>query len=57
MYLLVDLPGLSRVTDVTFEAHDFVADETRTAINGIELVVGGRPLVLDLTRLASIGTS
>jgi hypothetical protein len=57
LYLLVDLPGLSRVTDVTFEAHDFVADETRTAINGIELVVGGRPLVLDLTRLASIGTS
>ncbi len=51
LYLLVDLPGLSRVSEATFEAHDFVADSSSTATNRIQVVVDGRPLLLDLSEL------
>jgi Uma2 family endonuclease len=51
LYLLVDLPGLSRVSEATFEAHDFVADASSTAANRIEVVIDGRPLLLDLSEL------
>lgn len=51
LYLLVDLPGLSPVTELTFEAHDFVADRFTTAATTVELVVASRPLVLDLREL------
>jgi|GEM_PF-1955900 len=52
LYLLVDLPGSGRVTDVTFEAHDVAAGTVTTEVGVIELVVGGRPVRLDLTGLA-----
>lgn len=52
LYLLVDLPGSGRVTEVTFEAHGFAAGTTTTEVGLIELVVGGRPVRLDLTGLA-----
>ncbi|MFN2504519.1 MAG: Uma2 family endonuclease [Acidimicrobiales bacterium] len=51
LYLLVDLPGLSRVSEATFEAHDFVADWSSTAASRIEVVIDGRPLLLDLSEL------
>lgn len=47
-YVLVDLPNLAPVNDLTFEAHDFVADRFHTATHRIELLVDGRTLVLDL---------
>ena len=51
LYVLVDLPGLSPVTTVTFEAHDFVAERFSTAATRIELVVDNRPLHLELSQL------
>jgi Uma2 family endonuclease len=51
LYVLVDLPGVSKVTDVTFEAHDFVTEKFSTAATRIELLVDDRPLLLDLSQL------
>jgi len=48
LYVLVDLPGLSKATEATFEAHDFVAERSSTASTRIEVAVDGRPLELDL---------
>jgi Uma2 family endonuclease len=46
IYLLVDLaPG----PDVAFEAHHFADDSVTNATGAIDLVVGGRPLQLDLS--------
>lgn len=56
LYVLVDLSGLSPVTKLTFEAHDFVADQFSTVATRIELVVDGRPLVLDLRELVDLGS-
>lgn len=50
LYLLVDLPEPGSVTEVTFEAHDFVADQITTAAGAIGLLVAERPLRLELTR-------
>ena len=55
LYLLVDLPGLSAVTEVAFEAHDFVEERLYTAAGRIKLVVNHRPVLLDLTRLPGTG--
>ena len=52
LYVLVDVPALSKVMAVTFEAHDFVADQLRTANNVIEVTVDDRPFRLDLSSLA-----
>ena len=52
LYLLVDLPGSGRVTEATFEAHDFAAGTVTTEVGVIELVVGGQRVRLDLTGLA-----
>jgi hypothetical protein len=51
LYVLVDLPGLAPVTEVTFEAHDFTAGGITTEVGVIDVVVAGRPLRLDLTGL------
>ena len=51
LYLLIDLPRLSPVIEVTFEAHDFATEQFTTATARIELVVAGRPLLLDLSQL------
>ncbi|MEA2826861.1 MAG: hypothetical protein QOG43_1300 [Actinomycetota bacterium] len=48
VYLLVDLPGAD---PPTFEAHDFATGQVMTATGGINLVVAGRPLRLDLMDL------
>jgi hypothetical protein len=48
---LVLIPGVSKVTDVTFEAHDFVTEKFSTAATRIELLVDDRPLLLDLSQL------
>ncbi len=55
LYVLVDLPGLSPVTELTFESHDFVAEQFSMAATRIELVVDNRPLVLDLSQLVGLG--
>jgi Uma2 family endonuclease len=49
VYVLVDLPTTG---PPTFEAHDFVREQVTTATGAIDLVVGGRPLRLDLTASA-----
>ncbi|MGI9033429.1 MAG: Uma2 family endonuclease [Acidimicrobiales bacterium] len=51
LYLLVDLPGLAPVDDVTFEAHDFGTNRKFTATGAIDLTVGGRPVRFDLRSL------
>lgn len=43
---------LSKAMAVTFEVHDFVADQFRTANNVIEVAVDDQPLRLDLSSLA-----
>ncbi|MEA2900246.1 MAG: hypothetical protein QOH36_133 [Actinomycetota bacterium] len=48
VYLLVDLPGAD---PPTFEAHDFATGQVMTATGGIDLVVAGRPIGLDLMDL------
>ena len=48
LYLLVDRPALSKVTGLSVELHDFVADEVRTATNAIVLPVEHRPSRLEL---------
>lgn len=55
LYVLVDLPALSKVMAVSFESHDFVAEQLRTANNVIELTIDDRPLRLDLSSLAGKG--
>ena len=40
-----------RSPSATFEAHDFVADASATAVNRIEMVIDGRSLLLDLSEL------
>lgn len=56
LYVLVDLPRLSPVAELTFECHDFVAEQFSTATTRIELVVDSRPLVLDLSQLVDLGS-
>lgn len=52
LYVLVDMPGLSPVAQVTFEAHDFARAQCTTGSTTIELVVDNRPLHLDLGQFA-----
>ena len=54
LYVLVDLPGLSPVTAVTFEAHDFSADRISTTTSRIDVFVDRRPVVLDLTESGDV---
>lgn len=48
VYLLVDLPEPRAPAGATFEAHDFGRGRRTVAKGAIDLVVGGKPLHLDL---------
>ena len=53
MYLLVDLPRRGSGSDVTFEAHDFVAKRVTMASGVIDLTVAEWTLRMDLTQNAT----
>lgn len=53
LYVLVDLPGAGPVTEVTFELHDFSAEEVITVTGHLGLVVAGQPLRFDLATSTS----
>jgi len=53
LYLLVDLPESDPATDVSFEAHDFIAGTTTTATGAIGLVVADQRLQVDLTQFGT----
>jgi len=48
VYVLVDLPATG---PPTFEAHDFTSGDVTVATGVIDVVVGGRPLRLDLSSM------